>query len=145
VRVAVRPEGAEPSIVFDRNLPAGAHTVRWDGVLDSAPAPDGSYTVRVSASAALGTRRYRSVLRVDTRAPGLSAVTAARTRRATRVKFKLDEPGPAVVRFGRRARVKVAGVVGLNVVWRRVKVERVRVRSWDVAGNASAVARVRVR
>jgi N-acetylmuramoyl-L-alanine amidase len=144
VQVAVRPQGADRRLVFDGALSAGAQAIPWDGVLDGAPSPDGSYTVAVSATTGLGTRRHRTLIRVDTTPPVLSAVTAKRTPNGTRVRFTLDEPGPVVVRFGRRPRVKLEGAAGRNSVWRPFRVVRVRVRSWDAAGNPSAVAHVRV-
>jgi N-acetylmuramoyl-L-alanine amidase/FlgD Ig-like domain len=144
VRMKVLLQGADPSRVFTGSLPAGSHKIFWDGTLDGATAPDGSYTVVVSATTELGTRRYRGATRVDTTSPRLSPVLALRTRRGTRVRFTLDEAGSAVVRFGRK-RVEVDGTVGLNKVWRRLHVKRVRVRSWDAAGNPSIVRRARVR
>ncbi len=143
VRVVVRAEGGTAAPIFEGALPAGAQTILWDGVLGPATA-DGSYTVSIAATSRLGTRRHRSAIRLDTRHPVLSDVSAKRTSRGTRIRFTLDEAGRAVVRFGRRARVEVEGAAGRNILWRPLHVQRVRVRGWDDAGNASAVGRARV-
>jgi hypothetical protein len=143
VQVKVRPRGERARVIFDGAMGAGPQTIPWDGALDGATTADGSYTVAVQATAGLGTRHVRLPIRVDTRRPTLSGVLAERTRRGTRVRFTLDEAGPVVIRFGWK-RVQVHGTVGANRVWRRLRVERVRLRSWDAAGNPSAFVAARV-
>jgi hypothetical protein len=145
VQVTVRQQGGTPTTVFDGGLAAGPQSLSWDGGLTAGPAADGFYKVSVSATTALGTRRYTSVVEVDKTPPSIGPAVARRIRAGTKVKFVLDEAGPAVVRFGRRLRAEVAGAAGLNVVRRSVRVGSVRVRSWDAAGNPSALVRLAVK
>jgi flagellar hook assembly protein FlgD len=143
VRVEVSRRDGPAGTVFEGPLTAGGQTVLWDGRLGGSTVPDGAYKLTVLATTDLGARRLRRWIRVDTRRPRLSDVVARRTRRGTRVRFTLDEPGPVVVSFGAVV-ARVHGAVGLNHVRRRLHVGEVRVRSWDAAANPSRLARVSV-
>jgi hypothetical protein len=143
VLVAVRRRGGPSGPVFEGSLAAGRQAVPWDGRLGGTTVPDGAYRLVVRATTDLGTRRLRSVIRVDTQPPRLSRVVARNTARGTRVRFILGEPGSVAVRFDAVV-VRLRGVKGVNRLWRRLHVDQVRVRSWDAAGNRSRLARVNV-
>jgi hypothetical protein len=143
VVVKVWRRGGPSGPVFAGPLSTGRQTVPWDGRLGDTTVPDGVYRLVVRATTELGTRRLRRSARVDTRRPGLSDVVARRTPRGTRVRFRLDEPGPVAVSFEAVVE-RIRGVAGVNRVWRRLHVDQVRVRSWDAAANPSRLARVSV-
>jgi hypothetical protein len=136
VVVKVSRRGGPAGTVFEGRLPAGERRVNWDGQLDGLPVSDGLYTLSVSATTRFGSRRLRRPVTVDTTRPVVTDVAAERTRRGTRVRFRVDEPGRAVVRFGEVV-ARVVAAAGRNRVWRRIHVERVGVRTRDAAGNQS--------
>jgi N-acetylmuramoyl-L-alanine amidase len=140
VSLRLKPGGAT---LFDGRLGAGSHAIPWNGQADGSTVADGSYTATVSATTRFGTRRLNVSLVVDTRRPRVTNVAGKRTRRGTTVSYRLNEPGRVVVWFG-GTRVETSGSAGGNRVWRRKRVSAVSVRSWDAAGNRSALRHAQV-
>ncbi len=138
VELRAKPSGSPAETVFSRHLAAGAHTLVWDGSLNGSTASDGVYKLVLAATSGLGTRKTPTPVSLDTKLPRVTNLAARRVRRGTLVTFRLDEAGPARIMFGETT-VRVAGRVGRNRVWRRLRVDTVSVRSSDGAGNRSAL------
>jgi flagellar hook assembly protein FlgD len=122
---------------------AGSSSVTWNGRAQGVTAPEGSYSARVEATTALGTRTLALAVVVDTHAPVVRMVSARRRDGRTVVRLWLSEPASLRIRYGSRAwlgdgpRVvnRPSGYSGVSLP----PATRVRVRGVDAASNVGAV------
>jgi flagellar hook assembly protein FlgD len=150
VRVRVLRGDRAVATLADAELEAGRHVGSWDGRAGSNVAADGSYTLRVEATTSLGTRELTQSFTLDTTRPRVRVLSARRGRNATRLRLELSEPGLVRIWYGIQtwadgSSVRVERPGGTSGVWRRVRADVVRVRSWDAAGNRSRAVVVQVR
>jgi hypothetical protein len=134
--VAVRIEhgGATATTLASGTVAAGAQALSWSGTPTTGRAADGRYDIVVTATTQLGTRRLVRTVRLDTRPPALTRVSAVRVLRGTLVRFTLSETA--------RIRVTLAGRT--FTIWRRagarrffasVRARHVTLSARDRAGN----------
>jgi hypothetical protein len=150
VRIRVLRGDRAVATLADAELEAGRHVGSWDGRAGSNVAADGSYALRVEATSFLGTRELAQSFTLDTTRPRARVLSARRGRNATRLRLELSEPGLVRIWYGTHtwadgSSARVERPAGTSGVWRRVRADVVRVRSWDAAGNRSRAVVVQVR
>jgi len=129
---------------------AGPQTVAWEGELRSgAPAPDGKYRVRVTATSSLGTRKLMRRFVVDTERPVVRILSARLVHGVTRVRLFLSEPARLRLWAGRRRwydgdSITVERPAGEWRVWRAVRAGAIRIVPRDAAGNRGRPAAAQV-
>jgi hypothetical protein len=134
VRVDVRRGAQLEAALFAGSLGAGRQTLGWDGTAAGGEQrlPDGSYSIVLTTTTAIGATAHPLALRVDTRPPVLRALSFRR------LLFRVGEPSRVtVVADGRRiVRAVRAGTFSFGRSARRV-------RAWaqDYAGNLSRTVR----
>ncbi|HEY7197115.1 MAG TPA: FlgD immunoglobulin-like domain containing protein [Gaiellaceae bacterium] len=132
------------AILHAGTLSAGAQTFTWNGRLSGKRAADGSYSAVVVATTTLGKRRLVRPLLLDTVRPRVTDLRAERVHHRTQVRFTLSEPGRVWIWFGGRFLSMYTRKSGRLTVARYVKADRVRIRSFDAAGNRSRIKSARV-
>jgi hypothetical protein len=134
VRVEVQQASRVVATLDDSDRQAGSLTVTWDGRTSAGAVRDGTYAAVASATSDLGTTAHRVLVRVDTRAPVLVAVSLRR-----RV-FRVSEPATVELTTGGRVyrRAVRAGVFAFRV---EGPPRAYRIRAVDAAGNVSRVLR----
>jgi hypothetical protein len=144
VRVLIRRPGRTLATLATGSLEAGPRRVTWDGRAGGQRVADAPYAVIVEATTALGPRRLRATLRVDTTPPELTVRRVLVNRSATRIRVRLSE----------RSKLRVWTDAGTDAVEREAGesvlvvpagARRVRLVAWDAAGNASRPVRLTVR
>ena len=147
VRVLVLRDGTRVATLQPAaGLTAGSKSYTWDGQ-DSAGLriADRTYRVRVEATTALGTRVLSRRVRIDTAPPTARILSAATGGKRTSVTVAVSEPALLKLWFGTTAAVSVHVSAGMHTISKAGAFSVVRVRAWDAAENASALARARVR
>jgi hypothetical protein len=119
--------------LLEKDLPAGAQRLNWDG----SRLPDGRYTVSIGAADSLLNVTQALPVSIDRKPPVLRLVSFSP------LTFRVTEPGRLVVAVNgrwRRVAVKRAGLVRLGS---RTTVRSVTAYAVDLAGNKSRVVRAR--
>jgi flagellar hook assembly protein FlgD len=136
VRVRIMAGAREVARVKSSSLDAGTASFVWDGRNASTPVVDGTYTAAVDATTALGTRRLRLPVTLDTVRPRVRVLSAVRRAGVARLRLSLTEAADLWVRFGDHT-VKVRREAGTANVWYRTSVSWASVVAWDAAANRS--------
>jgi flagellar hook assembly protein FlgD len=140
--VTVRAGGTVVATLVAGTLAAGEQRIAWAGAGDAGSVPDGRYLVVAEATTGFGTRRLARMVSVDTRPPRLRVLGVTVRGRSTRVRFAVDER--ASVRIWSAGVSRVVDVrAGSRSVVLTGAASGVRLRAWDVAGNASRIAKAR--
>ena len=123
------------------SMAAGPRTLTWNGRNQYGVVPDGTYVARVEATGTtLGTRVLTVPVRVDTRAPAVSVVSARRSSGRTVLKLRLSEPASLTIAYGspdwwNGSVTAVSKPAGLVRVVLGSASARVRIQAADAAGN----------
>jgi hypothetical protein len=114
----------------------GPQELFWSGSVNGVPVPDGGYTALLTLGAGASAVTHSVTLRVDTVAPRLRLLGRRPLRLAVSEAATLD----LIVNGRRIRRVVPAGIVAQPV---RGRLRTLRVVARDIAGNASAILRLR--
>jgi FlgD Ig-like domain len=145
VRLRVFHGTTRIATLVSSSLGTGVHAYVWNGRdRDGHRVPNGSYSIRLEATTALGTRGRTRWARADVTRPTVRIVSAVAGRR-TRLVVRVSEPVKLVVRYGSDKPVTEELPAGESVLTRSGAVRRVRVVAWDSAENRSDVVAARVR
>jgi flagellar hook assembly protein FlgD len=145
VRLRVFRGTTRIATLVSSSLPAGDHAYVWNGRdRDGNRVPDGTYSIRLEATTALGTRGRKRSAKVDVTRPTVRIVSAVAGRR-TRLVVRVSEPVRLVIRYGSSDPVTEMLPAGESVLIRSGGVRRVRVVGWDAAENRSDAVLARVR
>jgi flagellar hook assembly protein FlgD len=118
---------------FQGELPAGTHTVGWDGTANGAPLPDGTYTAIFTVTDGLGAVQIPVRVTIDTHPPALSIVDPHR------LEFTLDEPATVTVLVNGKTRLSLPEPKGTFIIPFQGSVFSLSAEAQDVAGNLSPV------
>jgi flagellar hook assembly protein FlgD len=134
VRVEIESQGVVVATLLDTQLPAGQHSLAWDGT-DGAGTqlPDGAYTAVVTVTDALGRISIPVALTVDTTAPTLAIVDPHQ------LEFTLSEPATVTVVVNQTTRLVVSEPAGTFSIPFTGSVAQLSAQAQDAAGNVSAV------
>jgi flagellar hook assembly protein FlgD len=141
VRVRImKGTGTLAGVAPAETMAAGLRTVPWNGRNRNGVVPDGTYKARVEATSLLGTRVLTIPVRVDTRAPAVTVVSARRGSGRTVLRLRLTEPASLTVAYGSPfwwsgSSVTVARPAGSVRVVISAPASRVRIMATDPAGN----------
>ena len=136
VRIDVRQSGRNITTLVDATQQPGAQSFVWNGNVAARRVPDGTYSVVVGVTTALGKTAHVLPLRVDTVAPRLTPISYVRRT------FRLSEPAVVALTSGRRQyrRTFRAGVFTFVVPGAP---RRYVIAATDAAGNVSRTLRSR--
>ena len=135
VSIWVKRDGRLVATLFSGNAGPGEQTASWDGLKRLGRALDGTYTVSVEATDALGAAVVDVSLVVDTKAPAVRIVSDAPPRLQVSEAATLDLKANGA---RRRIRVDAPGVVPIP------RIERLRTLTGtaiDAAGNRTVLGR----
>jgi hypothetical protein len=135
VSISVKRDGRLVATLFSGNAGPGEQTASWDGLKRLGRALDGTYTVSVEATDALGAAVVDVSLVVDTKAPTVRIVSDAPPRLQVSEAATLDLKANGA---RRRIRVDAPGVVPIP------RIERLRTLTGtaiDAAGNRTVLGR----
>ncbi len=135
VSIWVKRDGRLVATLFSGNAGPGEQTASWDGIKRLGRALDGTYTVSVEATDALGAAVVDVPLVVDTKAPAVRIVSDAPPRLQVSEAATLDLKANGA---RRRIRVDAPGVVRIP------RIERLRTLTGtaiDAAGNRTVLGR----
>lgn len=134
MRVEIESQGVVVATLLDTQLPAGQHSLAWDGT-DGAGTqlPDGAYTAVVTVTDALGRISIPVALTVDTTAPTLAIVDPHQ------LEFTLSEPATVTVVVNQTTRLVVSEPAGTFSIPFTGSVAQLSAQAQDAAGNVSAV------
>jgi hypothetical protein len=133
VRVDLKRGNRVVAPIFVGTLGAGAQSLQWDGVASGGRrVPDGSYSLVLTTTTALGATAHSLSLKIDTRAPVLRALSF---RELT---FTVSEPSRVTVVADR---LRIVRAVRAGAFSFRTSARRVRAWAQDYAGNVSPTLR----
>jgi len=135
VSIWVKRDGRLVATLFSGNAGPGEQTATWDGSKRLGRALDGTYTVSVEATDALGAAAVDVALVVDTKAPAVRIVSSTPPRLQVSEAATLDLKANGT---RRRVRVDAPGVVRIP------RIERLRTLTGtaiDPAGNRTVLGR----
>jgi flagellar hook assembly protein FlgD len=135
VSIWVKRDGRLVATLFSGNAGPGEQTATWDGSRRLGRALDGTYTVSVEATDALGAAAVDVALVVDTKAPAVRIVSSTPPRLQVSEAATLDLKANGA---RRRIRVDAPGVVRIP------RIERLRTLTGtviDPAGNRTVLGR----
>ncbi|HEX7625563.1 MAG TPA: N-acetylmuramoyl-L-alanine amidase [Gaiellaceae bacterium] len=118
---------------FQGELPAGPHTLDWDGTANGTPLPDGKYTAVFTVTDALGDVQIPLAVTIDTHPPTLTMVDPHL------LEFTLDEPATVTVLVNGKTRVVLAEPKGTFTIPFAGSVFSVSAEAQDAGGNLSPV------
>ncbi len=133
LRLDVEQAGLVVTSPFQGDLPAGAHTLAWDGSANGAPLPDGRYVAVLTVTDALGEVRIPVPVTIDTRPPTLTLVDPHV------LSFTLDEPATVTVLVNETTRIVIAAPKGTFTIPFQGGVGALSAQAQDAAGNLSEV------
>ena len=145
VRLRILAGSRVVATLADGRQAEGEQTQVWDGLVAGRVAPEGRLRAVLEATTSLGRRTLTREIVLDTKPPRVSALSARREGRGTRVRFTLSEPGRVTVAFGRRTVRFASSRAGRISVWRRLRPPAVTVAATDTAENVGAAVSARVR
>jgi hypothetical protein len=125
VRLDIGRAGSAVAGVYSGDLPAGVHTIGWNGTA----LPDGKYAVVLTAANEIGTVTHTALFRIDTTAPRLRAISFRQLR------FSVSEP--VTVRLVLNGKVTTRSVRAGAFSFRAARVRTLRISARDAAGNLS--------
>jgi N-acetylmuramoyl-L-alanine amidase len=131
VSLQVQSLGAVVADVFAGALPAGAHTVSWDGSGFGPPLLDGTYTAVLTVTDAIGDVPVPIPVRIDTTPPKLTLVDKST------LAFTVDEPATVTAVVNGSTVVTVDAQPGRFTVPIAGAVATVSAQAVDAAGNSS--------
>ena len=133
VRVDVEAGGVVVTTLFAGPLPAGPHTVPWDGTAAGATLPDGAYTFVVTVTDALGNVQFPAAVTIDTQPPQLTLLDPHL------LQFTLDEPATVTLTVNNSVQLVEQEPAGTFTIPFTGSVYAVTAQARDAAGNVSAV------
>ena len=133
LRLDIEQAGLVITSPFQGELPAGAHTLGWDGTANGAPLPDGRYVALFTVTDALGDVQIPLPVTIDTLSPTLQLLDA------TALRFSLDEPATVTLVINGATRVVAAEPKGVFTVPFQGSVVSLSAQAQDAGGNLSAV------
>ncbi len=134
VTLTVVRDGVVVATLLDGMLEAGGQVLDWDGTSGGVPVPDGAYEAVLTVTGAAGPISIGVPITVDTIAPTLRIVDAAKLR------FWLSEPATVTLLVNGKRVVKVEPEGPFSVP-RSFPVETVSGIAVDTAGNVSPAVR----
>jgi hypothetical protein len=143
VTVVARRSGRAITLLGSPLAP-GLHELAWDGSSGGSPAADGTYRVVVTATTPDGASTLSRRVRLDTVAPVLTDVVAARTAAGLRVTFTTSERSHVLVTAGGR-HVEVKAALGTTTVVLAGSASSAVLVAWDRAANMAAPVSVSAR
>jgi hypothetical protein len=132
VRADVLEAGVLLGTVFQGTLGPGPETIAWNGTVNGATLPDGSYELALTVTDALGEVPQTLLVSIDLTPPVLTLVDA------TRLAFTLSEPATVSLLVNGQTRIVVGEPAGSFTVPFSGPVSSVVAQAQDLAGNLSA-------
>ena len=132
VQLLIERSGTVVGTVFSGTLGPGPQAIAWNGTINGATVPDGSYTVVAVLTESQGAASFSIPLTIDATPPVLTLLDALTLR------FQLSEPATVTVTVDGQAIVRPEPAGVFTIPWQGGPVTSISAQADDAAGNLSA-------